>query len=430
MEEQSVSGHPSILAGSEPPVINQNSNDPEHDIPHVTRQGEDSGGSPSIDSSFPPGSSGSNPQLSGERAVQDSRIKFISQHRPTALPFTTVDRGRSLGPITNVGGRSAPVRSGVGLHSPPKTASMSAPSPLASNSRSKENKALGGESLVRRENSDKDNDESQGSDQETMLQSQTSAESGQSALRSQYESMTAANAVPSDKDKPRTTSKTFHMEIKPREQKVKRPRNHEAHISDEDEEESIRHAQSLFLHEGAVDNSKPHRTLQIIRRSLAPGAEIEADNNDRPSRTYCLASDLSEEAEYALKCTIGSILRDGDTLCVTYAIGNGQGIPIGSGAKVMKDAADIDKAAPVSLKVSFAKKLLKALPSKSSTPKSIDRAFSSPQLDRNHSIERLTRLCIGLLRKTPLQVKLVVEVVHCKDPRHCLLEVVSLSRSI
>ena len=44
--------------------------------------------------------------------------------------------------------------------------------------------------------------------------------------------------------------------------------------------------------------------------------------------------------------------------------------------------------------------------------------------ERYHATQEITDRCIKLLRKTKLQVRVVVEVFHCKSPKHMITEVV------
>jgi hypothetical protein len=46
--------------------------------------------------------------------------------------------------------------------------------------------------------------------------------------------------------------------------------------------------------------------------------------------------------------------------------------------------------------------------------------------ERMRATEDITQRCVKLLRKTRLQVRVVVEVIHCKSPKHLITEVVSL----
>ena len=60
----------------------------------------------------------------------------------------------------------------------------------------------------------------------------------------------------------------------------------------------------------------PYRDVHTILR----GDFVENEKEKRRCREYLLAANLSEESIYAVDCAIGSVLRDGDTLCILYAI--------------------------------------------------------------------------------------------------------------
>lgn len=53
------------------------------------------------------------------------------------------------------------------------------------------------------------------------------------------------------------------------------------------------------------------------------------------------------------------------------------------------------------------------------------RALSKAEADRAHAIDGLTQTCVRLMRKTKLQVRVAVEVIHCKSPKHLITEAVS-----
>lgn len=51
---------------------------------------------------------------------------------------------------------------------------------------------------------------------------------------------------------------------------------------------------------------------------------------------------------------------------------------------------------------------------------------SNRQHERLRALERLSDLSIGLLRKTKLQVRVVIEVFHCKNARYMLTEAIDV----
>jgi len=155
---------------------------------------------------------------------------------------------------------------------------------------------------------------------------------------------------------------------------------------------------------------------------------------------YLVATDLSEEAAYALEWTIGTVLRDGDTLLAVYAVdeeaGTGEAnnsIAVGEGANTMKDVAAIVR----TLSNQDALTVPAVRPhgksgSDAGVSHSDERNEQAPDIrkmdkaerERYRATEEITDRCIKLLRKTKLQVRVVVEVFHCKSPKHMITEVI------
>jgi restriction endonuclease len=52
------------------------------------------------------------------------------------------------------------------------------------------------------------------------------------------------------------------------------------------------------------------------------------------------------------------------------------------------------------------------------------RERTKAERERYVAAEAITGLITKLLKKTRLQVKVVVEVIHCKSPKHLLTEIV------
>jgi len=210
------------------------------------------------------------------------------------------------------------------------------------------------------------------------------------------------------------------------------PRNSddEEHLSD------VRRAQKLVLTVSPVHSTpSAHRVIRQIIRGDYTYFQHEAEEGRRRQRVYLVATDLSPEAEYALEWTIGTVLRDGDTLLAVYAVdeessGIGEGVEIGHGAEVIKDTASIVGSLP-------AERLAQSPgPSTLGKNSKIPREPSTVRLTQEHEgmtkAERerfraandITDRCIKLLRKTRLQIRVVVEVFHCKSPKHMITEVV------
>lgn len=225
---------------------------------------------------------------------------------------------------------------------------------------------------------------------------------------------------------------------------------------EEDQMDDIRRAQRLTMSVSPI-NVKPgaNRCIRQILRGEYDVFQKEAEKGLRRQRLYLVATDLSEEAAYALEWTIGTVLRDGDTLLAIYAIdedsGTGQSsessaVPIGEGAKLMEDAADVVKTfknqpASASLTVPGNPSPLYASTAASDAgdesrassvmrirPKASEQELGKmdkQERERWLATEEVTDRCIKLLRKTKLQVRVVIEVFHCKSPKHMLTEAVS-----
>lgn len=208
----------------------------------------------------------------------------------------------------------------------------------------------------------------------------------------------------------------------------------------------IRRAQRMSVNISPIDNSIEHRLIRTVIRGEFSKMQQEAEEGSRRLRTYLVATDLSDEAAYALEWTIGIVLRDGDTLIAVYAIdeesgsgsgrgGDGEsihGVGIGEGAKAMQDAAAAigsltaaatqnanSKPPPSPLSVGS------LLPGTDSKGGSVDsRNMSKAEAERYRAIEDISQRCIRLVRKTKLQVRIAVEVIHCKSAKRLITEAV------
>jgi len=220
------------------------------------------------------------------------------------------------------------------------------------------------------------------------------------------------------------------------DQSISRPTSPQT--SDSEELNDIRRAQNLNINSSPIDSSVPHRVIQTIIRGDFAKMQEEAKEGIRRLRTYLVATDLSGEAAYALEWTIGTVLRDGDTLLAVYAVdeevGTGVGadsLPIGEGAKAMQDTtAVMEKLTIASQRASLMSPLSKASfrpgSKKSSAANSTDsRALSKAEQERAHAIDKLSETCLRFLRKTKLQIRIAIEVIHCKSPKYMITEAVS-----
>jgi hypothetical protein len=214
---------------------------------------------------------------------------------------------------------------------------------------------------------------------------------------------------------------------------------------DEADLSDLKQAQNLSVHLSSVDTSIPDRAIRTIIRGDFPRLQQEAEKKNRRQRKYLVATDLSEESVYALEWTIGTILRDGDTLFAVYAVADEYAsgvdlntcVQIGDGATVIKHTADVvgKQTEKTALKYQGSSSLLpNALAAyfgndskTTSRNNSVDsRALSRAEQDRSRAIEDISDTCVRLLRKTMLQVRVAVEVIHCRSPKHLLTEAVRI----
>lgn len=256
---------------------------------------------------------------------------------------------------------------------------------------------------------------------------------------------------------------------------------------DEEELDDIQKAQRLEMNVSPVSSDpRRHRCIRQIMRGDYRGIANEAAQGLRRQRMYLVATDLSEEAAYALEWTIGTVLKDGDTLFAIYAAESGDvgestddmskgalskltstgdmsssAVDIGEGANMMNDTAEMVRmlsntqdAVILPADQAYSHHRTGSSVGKDSSrldpnhrqsspgPRSLSRAppqvqklrrtdftgMTASEKERWKSTEAITERCISLLRKTKLQVRVVIDVFHCKSPRHMITEVVSSFR--
>ncbi|PYI07605.1 hypothetical protein BO78DRAFT_417471 [Aspergillus sclerotiicarbonarius CBS 121057] len=205
---------------------------------------------------------------------------------------------------------------------------------------------------------------------------------------------------------------------------------------DEAELSDIKRAQKLGIQMSAIDSTVQHRSIRTIIRGDYTDLQQETEGSRRRQRKYLVATDLSEESVYALEWTIGTILRDGDTMYAVCAMHDETATPasvqIGDGAKAMQDAAAVvgSQTAETAEKAqndsnSHLPRALFGRLGTESKPSSVDgRGMSKAESERVHAVEVISQTCVRLLRKTLLQVRVAVEAIHCKSPKHMITEAI------
>ena len=202
----------------------------------------------------------------------------------------------------------------------------------------------------------------------------------------------------------------------------------EAEVSD------IKRAQGLPVHMTTVTSTPAtKRSVRTIYRGDFAKMQQEAHENQRRVRKYLVATDLSEEAAHALEWTIGTVLRDGDTLLAIYCVDEELGVAAtdaGADEQLKEQASAVASSAKASTPVinaapapsPLAQALRLETGNASASPMGRDR--NKAEQERYRAVQDITGRVARLLRKTKLQVKVVVEVIHCKSPKHLITEVI------
>ncbi|CAI7605030.1 unnamed protein product [Penicillium viridicatum] len=200
---------------------------------------------------------------------------------------------------------------------------------------------------------------------------------------------------------------------------------------DEAEIGDIHRAQKLSISMSAIDNGVHNRSIRTIVRGNFSSPQDQGDETRRRRRKYLIATDLSEESVYALEWTIGTVLRDGDTIFAIYAMHEdsttASAVQVGEGAKVMKDATAVVGTQTKEANQNYASRTIlgRLGPGTASRTHSADsRASSIAEAERVRAVETVSQTCVKLLRKTVLQVRIAVEVIHCKNPKSMITEAI------
>jgi hypothetical protein len=178
-----------------------------------------------------------------------------------------------------------------------------------------------------------------------------------------------------------------------------------------------------------------HRCVRQILRGNYGKFQEDAEKGLRRQRVYLVATDLSEEAAYALEWTIGTVLRDGDTLLAVYAVDEESGVgaeAAAPGASTTGSATAQEESDSLIKTLSNSKEFsgghgLAPSPLKNtvSASESNPETMGKAEKERYTACVEVSDRCVKLLRRTRLQVRVVVEVFHCKSPKHMITEVVS-----
>jgi nucleotide-binding universal stress UspA family protein len=205
----------------------------------------------------------------------------------------------------------------------------------------------------------------------------------------------------------------------------------------EEDIKDVKHAQKLAINWTQITSTPgTSRCVRTIYRGDFNKMQAEARDNQRRVRKYLVATDLSDEAAHALEWTIGTVLRDGDTLLAIYCVDEEVGIAANDDSATESHMKEQVTAIAASTKPSMSTPILAAAPAPSplgpgfrlDTPSAsaspAGRERGKQEQERYRAVEDISQRVTKLLRKTKLQVKVVIEVIHCKSPKHLITEVI------
>lgn len=198
----------------------------------------------------------------------------------------------------------------------------------------------------------------------------------------------------------------------------------------------IKRAQKLSFSQTAIVNTpNAARAVRIVYRGDYAEVVRTAKGEGRALRKYIIATDLSDESTHALEWAVGTVLRDGDTMICLYCVDEETGIAPRDGSQV-PDERKAMREQGAALNAMTASKapitpggstvdLQKSTPGQSSNT-SPGPARSKAEEERHTAAQDITERVKKFLRKTRLQVRVIVEVLHCKNPKHQILEIIDV----
>ncbi|PKS11526.1 hypothetical protein jhhlp_003291 [Lomentospora prolificans] len=201
------------------------------------------------------------------------------------------------------------------------------------------------------------------------------------------------------------------------------------------ERDEIRKAQEMSVKLTDVFSTpETNRSVRVIYRGEFTKVVAAAMEEHKKLRKYLVATDLSDHSAHALEWAVGTVLRDGDTLVATCCLSD-------EGDDDNKDGASLNPPA-TQHRASSISLLTSALSGRDSvnggngssgggdSASNVSTSSAKEQdrleAERQQVVEEITAKVSKLLRRTKLQVRVIVEVLHCKNPKHLVLEMIDL----
>jgi nucleotide-binding universal stress UspA family protein len=211
--------------------------------------------------------------------------------------------------------------------------------------------------------------------------------------------------------------------------------------SDDEDVGDIRHAQKLsFSMTPILVRDDTPRTIRFIYRGDYQQVVDTSREEQQPLRKYLVATDLSDESTHALEWAIGTVLRDGDTLMCIYCVDEEAGIGLTPPSQSPASTDDINTITEDATVAAAAgstppgnddpvpqiQRAVALAPMADASSRPASRGRTRAEQDRILAVRAITDRVVKLLRKTRLQVRVTVEVLHCKTPKHVITEVIDL----
>jgi len=208
------------------------------------------------------------------------------------------------------------------------------------------------------------------------------------------------------------------------------------------EKDDIRKAQQLGVKLTEVASTpESNRSVRVIYRGDYVKIVATAKEEHKEPRKYLVATDLSEESSHAMEWAIGTVLRDGDTLvaicCLTdESVPDGSGTDDAKARELSHHSLNTESAPHKSSSISLLATTFHHTSSlagdsgsnisTSGSPVPSGRDRTPAEEERHRIVEEMTAKISRFLRRTKLQVRVIVEVLHCKNPKHIVNEIIDL----
>lgn len=192
----------------------------------------------------------------------------------------------------------------------------------------------------------------------------------------------------------------------------------------------IKRAQKLSFSQTAITNTpNAARAVRIIYRGDYTNIVHTAKEEGRAVRKYIIATDLSDESTHAMEWAVGTVLRDGDTMICLYCVDEDIGIvaPAGPDERASSKGPGTPTGGTFDIQRSLGRSRGGSMngPSRGGSPVRA-KAAAKAEEDRHTAAQDITERVKKYLRKTRLQVRVIVEVLHCKNPKHQILEIIDV----